>query len=115
MRNLLSLSAVILCATFAFSGAAFAGYELVCEGDQQKVKLHEPVYVDCTRNEEIIDMLGRALVTLGESNVEQRLQNSCMKAFNDAQKFNDTYSNMSLRDFVESFFNPCNMALSYVR
>ncbi len=115
MRKLLLLTRMCFCSTFILSGTAYAGIELVCEGDQQKVKLHEPVYVDCTRNEEIIDMLGRALGTLSASNVEQRLQNSCMKAYDDALEFNDTYSNMSLRDFVESFFNPCNTALSYVR
>jgi hypothetical protein len=109
MRKLLLLSGFYVSTTFALSGAAHAGFELVCNGGQARTNL-QPVYVDCTNRNDFINTLGRAWQTLRESNVAGTLEDLCWEAYSDAR---DMHPSISFHNISDAFLMRCNMGLEY--
>ncbi len=109
MRNLQSLSLVALSATLAFSGTAFAGYELVCNGGQAQSS-NQTVFVDCSNRKEFVDMLGSAWQTLRDNNIGGTMEDLCWQAYSDAK---DLHPSISFENISDAFLARCNMGLEY--
>ena len=89
---------------------AYAGYELVCEGNQ-KHSSHRIVYVDCENRKEFVDKLGAAWMEIRKNSIGGSIENMCWEAYNQAK---DMHPSISFKRISDSFFSRCNMGLSYV-
>ena len=91
------------------SGAALAGFELVCKGGQARTTL-QTVYVNCSNHTEFVDMLGSAWQTLRDNNVGGALEDLCWEAYSKAK---DMHPSISFDGISDAFLAHCNKGLYY--
>jgi hypothetical protein len=109
MRKLLLLSGLCFGTTFVFSGAAFAGFELVCKGGRAQTS-NQAIFVDCSNRKEFVDMLGSAWQTLRDNSIGGTMENLCWEAYSQAK---DMHPSISFDNISDAFLARCNMGLEY--
>lgn len=92
-----------------FSGAAFAGFELVCKGGRAQTS-NQAIFVDCSNRKEFVDMLGSAWQTLRDNSIGGTMENLCWEAYSQAK---DMHPSISFDNISDSFLMRCNMGLEY--
>ena len=109
MQKILQTVGLSLGLFAATSGAALAGFELVCKGGQAQTN-RQTVFVDCSNRKEFIDMLGSAWQTLRNNNIGGTLEDLCWEAYSQAK---DMHPSISFDNISDAFLARCNMGLEY--
>ena len=97
--------------TIALCTNAYAGFELVCKGQQQQSQ-NKAIVVDCNDRQAVVDSLKRSWMILRAQGIGGSTEDLCWKPYNTAK---DVHPSISMLNIAPTFFLQCNMALQYAK
>ncbi len=89
----------------------YAGYELVCKGQQQQSQ-NKSIVVDCNDRQAVVESLRRSWTTLRAQGIGGSTEDLCWKPYSTAK---DIHPSINMSNIAPTFFLQCNMALQYAK